>query len=90
MAQLAKKVDSITKRIGDPFDERSMMGPIISARQLGIVEELVGDARERGLEIVAGGKRMDGISQLDGVDLGKGSVHELSLRFNQTLMDHAV
>lgn len=49
-----------------------MMGPIISARQLGIVEELVDSAREEGATILCGGARMTGASELDGTDLSLG------------------
>lgn len=49
------------------------MGPVISERQLKIVEELVEDAKTRGAEIVCGGERMTGVSDLDGkTELGKG------------------
>jgi acyl-CoA reductase-like NAD-dependent aldehyde dehydrogenase len=51
-----------------------MMGPVISARQLGIVEELVESARKDGANVVCGGERLKGISTLDGHDLSKGYV----------------
>lgn len=71
--RLAAKCASITRRIGSPFDVKSMMGPVISARQLGVVEELVEEARSKGAKIVCGGQRMKGLSEVDGVtDLGKG------------------
>lgn len=49
------------------------MGPVISERQLKIVEELVEDAKMRGAEVVCGGERMRGVSELDReTELGKG------------------
>lgn len=48
------------------------MGPLISSRQLGIVEMLVADAREKGGKIVCGGTRMNDKSPIDGLDLAEG------------------
>ncbi|ORY81763.1 betaine aldehyde dehydrogenase [Leucosporidium creatinivorum] len=73
LSLLAAKCASITRRIGHPNDQRSMMGPVISERQLKVVETLVEDARQKGAEIVCGGERMTGVSELDGkIELGKG------------------
>ena len=44
-------------RIGNGADPQTDVGPMISERQLRIVESHVQDARERGARIVAGGKR---------------------------------
>jgi acyl-CoA reductase-like NAD-dependent aldehyde dehydrogenase len=50
-----------------------MMGPLISARQLAGVENLVEDAIAGGnAHVVCGGKRMAGSSELDNSDLSKG------------------
>lgn len=46
-------------KVGDPFEEGTFMGPLNNAMQLGIVEELVEDARVRGATIHTGGKRME-------------------------------
>lgn len=51
-----------------------MMGPIISAKQLEIVEVLVESAKKDGARIVCGGERMKGKSGLDGHDLSAGCV----------------
>lgn len=72
LAALTAKCASITARIGSPFEKSSMMGPIISAKQLGIVEELVESAKKDGAKIVCGGERMKGTSKLDGHDLSSG------------------
>ncbi|KAL8281121.1 hypothetical protein RQP46_006479 [Phenoliferia psychrophenolica] len=69
---LQKKSESIERRMGSPFHAGSMMGPLISARQLGVVEELVEAARADGVEVRCGGKRMSGLSPLDGHDLSTG------------------
>lgn len=66
LAALEVKSASITRRIGSPFDRRSMMGPIISQKQLDVIESLVGDALNRGARILCGGARMSGLSELDG------------------------
>ncbi|GAA6058641.1 hypothetical protein JCM10212_004052 [Sporobolomyces blumeae] len=70
--RLKSKCASIERRIGSPFEKASMMGPVISARQLGVVEGLVQDAKDNGATIVCGGERMRGKSEIDDCDLGKG------------------
>ncbi|GAA5865821.1 hypothetical protein JCM1840_006262 [Sporobolomyces johnsonii] len=72
VAALAQKCSSIAGRIGSPFNRQSMMGPVISARQLGIVEALVESARGDGATILCGGERMKGESPLDKHDLSSG------------------
>ncbi|BGP16206.1 hypothetical protein JCM10213v2_004204 [Rhodosporidiobolus nylandii] len=72
LTALAAKCASITARMGSPFEQKSMMGPVISAKQLGIVEELVESARTDGARIVCGGERMKGKAELDGHDLSSG------------------
>ena len=46
-------------RIGDGARRETQVGPLISEEQRGKVEELVGDALERGAEAVAGSERPD-------------------------------
>ncbi|GAA6040878.1 hypothetical protein JCM8097_003163 [Rhodosporidiobolus ruineniae] len=72
LTALTAKCTSIASRIGSPFEKNSMMGPVISARQLGIVKDLVESARKDGASIVCGGEQMKGTSKLDGHDLGSG------------------
>ncbi|GAA6053006.1 hypothetical protein JCM3770_002379, partial [Rhodotorula araucariae] len=72
VARLADKCASIARRIGSPFNKDSMMGPVISQRQLGVIEQLVDSARTDGAKIVCGGERMQGASPLDGHDLSSG------------------
>lgn len=69
---LSKKSASIERRIGDPKNPASMMGPIISQKQLSIIEELVQSARNEGATILCGGNRLKGNSTLDFFDLAKG------------------
>lgn len=70
--RLTSKSESIARRMGSPSHEGSMMGPIISQKQLDGVERLVNAARDQGATIVTGGTRMSGAATLDGIDLGKG------------------
>jgi acyl-CoA reductase-like NAD-dependent aldehyde dehydrogenase len=44
---------------GDPFDEATAMGPVISADQLERVSSMVARAAEAGAEITVGGNAMD-------------------------------
>ncbi|KAF3938831.1 Omega-crystallin [Dactylella cylindrospora] len=70
---LTAKAESILRRMGSPKNIDSMMGPLISARQLGNVENLVNDAVSSGKgKAVTGGERMQGKSPLDGFDFSKG------------------
>jgi 1-pyrroline dehydrogenase len=43
--------------MGDPFDENTAMGPVISAEQQARVEGMVGRARDAGAEVTVGGNR---------------------------------
>lgn len=69
---IQEKANSITRRMGSPDDPNSMMGPLISEKQLRNVATLVDDAIEKGVATNTAGKRMTGSSSLDGFDLSKG------------------
>jgi acyl-CoA reductase-like NAD-dependent aldehyde dehydrogenase len=69
---LKGKAESIERRMGNPKNADSMMGPLISAKQLDNVRTLVADAIKAGVEIIAGGKRMIGTSSIDDTDFSKG------------------
>ncbi|KAJ6262717.1 Potassium-activated aldehyde dehydrogenase [Drechslerella dactyloides] len=70
---LTAKAESIARRMGDPTNHDSMMGPLVSARQLVNVEEIVDNATSGGkAKVVTGGKRLRGTSELDGFDFTKG------------------
>ncbi|OTB02421.1 hypothetical protein M426DRAFT_74657 [Hypoxylon sp. CI-4A] len=73
LEKLKVKTRLIAQRMGAPDNIESMMGPLISAKQLGHVESLVSEALDSGNgKIVEGGSRMHGVSSLDGVDFSKG------------------
>jgi succinate-semialdehyde dehydrogenase / glutarate-semialdehyde dehydrogenase len=44
--------------VGDGLDENNRMGPLIHARRLAAVEEMVSDARHSGARVQAGGSRL--------------------------------
>jgi acyl-CoA reductase-like NAD-dependent aldehyde dehydrogenase len=58
--------------MGSPANPSSMMGPLISAKQLSGVERLVDEAKSQGVQVVSGGTRLTGDSQLDGTQFSKG------------------
>jgi len=70
--KLRQKAESIERRMGSPSNPDSMMGPLISAKQIVNVRTLVDDALESGVWVYAGGKCMTGTSELDGTDFSKG------------------
>jgi acyl-CoA reductase-like NAD-dependent aldehyde dehydrogenase len=73
LGKLKAKAESITRRMGSPSNAESMMGPLISARQLHNVVNLVGEALTSGnATAITGGSRMTGLSSLDGTDFSKG------------------
>lgn len=60
MDRLRERIARI--RIGDPLDPASDMGPMATRQQLGVVETVVERARAEGGDILAGGKRPDGLA----------------------------
>ena len=59
---VAKLARLVTERavLGDPFDERTTMGPLNNDGVAQKMDEHVADALERGAEVVSGGARADG------------------------------
>ena len=59
---VAKLARLVTERVvlGDPFDERTTMGPLNNAGVAAKMDEHVADALERGAELVSGGARAGG------------------------------
>ncbi|MGN6551027.1 MAG: aldehyde dehydrogenase family protein, partial [Pararhizobium sp.] len=53
--KLARKAQAM--KVGDGMADGTIQGPLIDEDQLGKVEELVADAKEKGARIVTGGKR---------------------------------
>lgn len=45
--------------VGDPLDSKTYIGPLTRAQQLDVLDSHVQDARERGGQILCGGKRMN-------------------------------
>ncbi|KAF2750135.1 aldehyde dehydrogenase [Sporormia fimetaria CBS 119925] len=72
LQKLNHKARSIERRMGRPSNDASMMGPLVSAKQLAHVKGLVDDAKSAGLTVATGGDVMSGISALDGTDFSKG------------------
>ncbi|KAL1735911.1 aldehyde dehydrogenase domain-containing protein [Schizophyllum commune] len=70
MARFLEKVESIRARMGDPLNPKSTMGTVISMRQLEKIEAMM--SRSKGA-VLAGGKRLEGKSDLDGYDFSKGA-----------------
>ncbi|TFK43675.1 aldehyde dehydrogenase [Crucibulum laeve] len=70
MVHLLEKVESIRRRMGDPLNSQSTMGTVISLRHLQRIEGMV--KRTAG-NILTGGERMLGTSDLDGFDFSRGS-----------------
>jgi succinate-semialdehyde dehydrogenase len=46
-------------RIGDGLDPQTQVGPLINARQRDRVDAMVADARRQGVEVLAGGSRLE-------------------------------
>ncbi len=58
---LTQKISA--KKLGNPLDENTDMGPLVSEKQVRALEVQVADAREKGATVLVGGKRP---SNLDG------------------------
>ncbi|OBF60461.1 aldehyde dehydrogenase [Mycobacterium sp. 852002-51971_SCH5477799-a] len=49
--------------VGDPSDEKTMIGPVISARQRERIEDLIAAGIKAGAQVVAGGRRPAGLER---------------------------
>ncbi len=58
VSELVRRANLV--RVGDPRDPRTQMGPLISAKQRGIVEQYVRIGIEEGATLAAGGRRPEG------------------------------
>ncbi|KXH59708.1 aldehyde dehydrogenase [Colletotrichum nymphaeae SA-01] len=76
LEKLKAKAESIVRRMGSPSNQESMMGPLVSAKQLSNVEALVNEALAAEGAAFTGGRRMSGTSSLDGIDFAKGYYFE--------------
>ncbi|CAL1701213.1 unnamed protein product [Somion occarium] len=74
MSLFLAKVNSITRRMGNPLNPKSTMGTVISQSHLQRIESIVqrGKAKSHG-KLLVGGERLTGKSELDGFDFSKGS-----------------
>jgi acyl-CoA reductase-like NAD-dependent aldehyde dehydrogenase len=72
LEKLTAKAQSIERRMGSPTNLESMMGPMISQKQLDNVIRLVEQAKSVGCKAVTGGSRLAGTASLDGHDFSKG------------------
>lgn len=63
--ELVKRVQAALPGIivGDPADERTMMGPLIREKQRSHVEELIASALDEGAELASGGGRPRGLDK---------------------------
>lgn len=78
--KLAAKAESIARRMGAPTNPESMMGPLISEKQLKNVEALVSEATQEGHAVsVYGCARMQGQSSIDDTDFAKGYFYPPSI-----------
>ena len=57
LARLAERVGKAV--LGDPMDEATNFGPLVSQRQLDIVEDFIISGKEEGARLICGGKRLD-------------------------------
>jgi acyl-CoA reductase-like NAD-dependent aldehyde dehydrogenase len=55
--KLAKYVSE--QKVGDAFDEKTDIGPLVAKRQIDLIEAQVKDAVDKGARVVIGGKRPD-------------------------------
>ena len=59
-AFLTRLMERVGKAIlGDPMDEATNFGPMVSQRQRGIVEDFISKGKEEGARLICGGKRLD-------------------------------
>ncbi|KAI0310157.1 aldehyde dehydrogenase [Amylostereum chailletii] len=73
MTAFLEKVESITRRMGNPLNPESAMGSVISTRQLERIHDMV-EKRKSG-SVIAGGTPLQGASELDGFDFSQGSFY---------------
>ena len=57
LARLAERVGKAV--LGDPMDEATNFGPLVSQHQLDIVEDFIIKGKEEGARLICGGKRLD-------------------------------
>lgn len=50
-----------SKKVGDPENEAMDFGPLVTKRQVEVLEDQLQDALDKGAEVITGGKRPDGL-----------------------------
>ncbi|KAJ7639089.1 aldehyde dehydrogenase [Roridomyces roridus] len=73
MALFLDKAASISRRMGDPSNPKSMMGPVISERHLTRIQSMLDTCLADDGKVLIGGTRLTGKSQLDGFNFDGGS-----------------
>jgi len=73
--EMVEKLSSYTqsKIVGNPFDEKTELGPLVAERQVVKLEGQLKDALDKGAKLICGGKRPDNL---------KGAYFELTLLTN--------
>ncbi|KAJ7228384.1 aldehyde dehydrogenase [Mycena pura] len=74
MPLFVDKANSIRRRIGNPSNKNSMMGTVISETHLLRIQSMLDKSLHAG-ELLTGGQRLTGTSELDGFDLSGGSFY---------------
>lgn len=73
LSKLSSKVETIRSRMGSPLNPDTMMGPMISLKQLSGAEKLVEEAMTGGFaKALCGGERMSGKSTIDDTEFSEG------------------
>ncbi|KAJ6539610.1 aldehyde dehydrogenase [Mycena capillaripes] len=76
MPLFLEKTKSIRRRMGNPSNPKSTMGTVISQRHLVRIQSVLDKSLESGKgDILTGGQRLSGKSELDGFDFGGGSFY---------------
>ena len=55
--KFVKKAKSL--KLGDPFDEKTHLGPVITAKQLSYIDEIVNKSIKQGGKLLCGGRRYE-------------------------------
>ncbi|KAJ7094516.1 aldehyde dehydrogenase [Mycena belliarum] len=76
MPLFLEKTESIHRRMGNPSNPKSSMGTVISERHLARIQAMLDQSlgSDRG-NILTGGQRLTGKSELDGFDFDRGSFY---------------
>lgn len=75
--EVVEKLKSLlgNKKVGNPLDESTDIGPLVATRQLDLLEAQIKDAVDKGAKVVIGGKKKEGLN---------GAFYEPTLLINVT------